>query len=86
MAATFYLEPVPTMDVDIFVAIHANTRGLIITPSPIYEYLSGRGYKAVGEALKIEDWLVQFLRPRPSRSFVLAPLWHGAQSCISLAK
>lgn len=63
VGATFYLEPVTTMDVDIFVAMHAHTGGVIITPTPIYDYLTGRGYAAVGESIKVEDWLVQFLPP-----------------------
>lgn len=63
VAATFYLEPVTTMDVDVFVPIHAEAGSLIITASPIYEYLTARGYQPVGEALQIEDWLVQFLPP-----------------------
>lgn len=63
VGATFYLEPMPTMDVDVFVAIHPETGSLIITPKPIYDYLTARGYTAVGEALKVEDWLVQFLPP-----------------------
>lgn len=63
VGATFYLEPVPTMDVDVFVAIHPEAGSLIVTPKPVYEYLTARGYTAVGEALKVEDWLVQFLPP-----------------------
>jgi len=63
VGATFHLEPMPTMDVDISVAIHAEGEDLIITPKPIYDYLIGRGYSAVGESLKVEDWLVQFLPP-----------------------
>src|SRR6516162_6229495 len=62
VGATFYLEPLPTMDVDVFVAIYPEVGGLI-TSSPIYEYLDKRGYQPVGEAVKIEDWLVQFLAP-----------------------
>ncbi len=63
VGATFYLEPTPTMDLDVFVAIHPEAGSLIITPKPIYDYLTARGYTAVGEALQIEDWLVQFLPP-----------------------
>ncbi len=51
------------MDVDVFVPIHADAGALIITATPIYEYLSKRGYESVGDALRIEDWLVQFLPP-----------------------
>src|SRR6478736_4639015 len=54
VGATFYLEPMPTMDVDVFVAILPETGSLIITPKPIYDYLTERGYTAVGEALKVE--------------------------------
>ena len=61
VGATFYLEPMPTMDVDIFVGIDPEAGSLIITPKPIYDYLTKRGYTPVGEALKVEDWLVQFL-------------------------
>ena len=63
VGATFYLEPMPTMDVDVFVAIQPEAGSLIITPRPIYDYLTKRGYTAVGEALQVEDWLVQFLPP-----------------------
>ena len=63
VGATFYLEPVPTMDVDVFVAIIPEAGRLIITPQPIYDYLTAKGYTPVGESLKIEDWLVQFLPP-----------------------
>jgi hypothetical protein len=63
VGATFYLEPMPTMDIDVFVAMHPEAGGLIITPKPVYDYLTARGYTAVGEALKVEDWLVQFLPP-----------------------
>lgn len=63
VGATFYLEPVPTMDVDVFVAMQPEAGGLIVTPKPIYDYLTARGCRPVGEALKVGDWLVQFLPP-----------------------
>ena len=63
VGATFYLEPVRTLDVDIFVAMLPQAGGLIITPSPIYDYLIGRGYEAKGEYIMVEDWPVQFLPP-----------------------
>ena len=61
MGATFYLEPVATVDVDVFVDIHAPPGQLIATPKPIYDYLTVRGCKAEGEYLVIEGWPVQFL-------------------------
>lgn len=63
VGATFYLEPVRTVDVDIFVAILPEPGHLIATPKPIYDYLTARGYKPDGEYLVIEDWPVQFLPP-----------------------
>lgn len=63
VGATFYLEPVRTVDLDVFVAIHPVAGSLIITPQPIYDYLTARGYKASGEYLVIEGWPVQFLPP-----------------------
>jgi hypothetical protein len=63
IGATFYLEPIMTMDVDVFVAIHPESGRQIITSAPIYEYLSALGYEPVGDAIKIKDWLVQFLPP-----------------------
>ena len=35
IGATFYLEPVATVDVDVFVAIHPEPGQLIATPKPI---------------------------------------------------
>jgi hypothetical protein len=63
VGATFYLEPVRTVDVDVFVAIQPEAGKLIITPKPIYDYLTARGYVAQGEYIMIEGWPVQFLPP-----------------------
>jgi hypothetical protein len=63
VGATFYLEPARTVDVDVFVAIHQEAGSLILTPKPIYDYLTARGYLASGEYFIIEGWPVQFLPP-----------------------
>src|SRR5208282_679331 len=63
VGATFYLEPVATVDVDVFVALHPALGQLIATPKPIYDYLTARGCKTEGEYLVIEGWPVQFLPP-----------------------
>ena len=63
VGATFYLEPAATVDVDVFVDIHAPPGQFIATPKPIYDYLTARGCKAEGEYLVIEGWPVQFLPP-----------------------
>lgn len=60
VAATFYIEPVQTYDLDIFIVIPAEKTGLI-TLKPIYSYLSEKGYKPDGECIEIEGWPVQFL-------------------------
>jgi len=63
VGAAFYLEPVRTLDVDVFVAIHPEPGKLIVTPKPVYDYLTAQGYKSQGEYLIIEGWPVQFLPP-----------------------
>ncbi len=60
MAATFYVEPVLTFDLDIFVVLPGGTGGLL-TLAPLYQALQARGYKAEGECVMIEGIPVQFL-------------------------
>ena len=60
VAATRYIEPVQTYDLDIFVILPAAPSGLI-SLTPIYAYLTQRGYTPQGEAIVVEDWPVQFL-------------------------
>ena len=59
VGATFHLEPVATLDVDVFVLFEPAP--LILTLSPIYEACAKLGYRAEGEAIQIEGWPVQFL-------------------------
>jgi hypothetical protein len=61
VGATFYLEPAATVDVDVFVDIDPQPGQFIVTPKPIYDYLTARGCMAEGEYLVIEGWPVQFL-------------------------
>jgi hypothetical protein len=61
VGATFYLEPIRTVDVDVFISFRPEAGRLIATPQPIYDYLINRGYKTEGEYIVIEDWPVQFL-------------------------
>ncbi len=63
VAATFYLEPVATLDLDIFVALQPEPGQLILTPKKIYDFLTARGWQPEGEYLVIEGWPVQFLPP-----------------------
>jgi hypothetical protein len=58
VGATFYLEPMATLDVDVFVLFEPTPR--ILTLTPIYEACAKLGYQAGGDALRIEGWPVQF--------------------------
>lgn len=60
VAATRYIEPIQTFDLDIFVMFPLSKSG-IISLSPVYEYLQQLGYAPEGEFVNIEGWPVQFL-------------------------
>jgi hypothetical protein len=60
VAATRYIEPVQTYDLDIFVVLPVSTSGLV-SLTPLYAYLTRRGYTPQGEGIVIEGWPVQFL-------------------------
>jgi hypothetical protein len=61
VGATFYLEPVATLDVDVFVEFHIRPGSPIISPEPIFKYLRDRGCTMEGEYVVIAGWPVQFL-------------------------
>jgi len=61
VGATFYLEPVATLDVDIFVAFKGDAGKIIVSPEPIYDYLKSKGCTTEGEYIVIAGWPVQFL-------------------------
>jgi len=63
VGATFYLEPVATLDVDIFVAFRPPPGQMIVSPRPIFDYLIARGGIVEGEYIVIAGWPVQFLPP-----------------------
>ena len=63
VGATFYLEPVATLDIDIFVSFQQQPAGALISLTPLYDYLTSRGFKAEGEYIIIGGWPVQFLPP-----------------------
>lgn len=66
VGATFYLEPVATLDVDIFVGFKSDPESLIVNPQPIFDYLKARGCAMEGEYVVIGGWPVQFLPPGTS--------------------
>ena len=61
VGATFYLEPVATLDVDVFVAFEKQAGVSLISLAPIYRHLKARGYALRGEYVVIGKWPVQFL-------------------------
>ena len=63
VGATFYLAPVATLDVDVFVAFRSEPGQLIVTPKPIIDYLAARGCTMEGEYVMIAGWPVRFLPP-----------------------
>ena len=63
VGATFFVEPISTIDIDIFVAFQPAPGRLLIDPQPLFDYLAERGWHARGEYVVIADWPVQFLPP-----------------------
>lgn len=61
VGATFYLEPVATLDVDIFVAFRHRPGHVVVSPRPIFDYLTARGGVVEGEYIVLAGWPVQFL-------------------------
>jgi len=68
MAATFYVEPLLTFDLDVFITL-PETAGRLLTLSPLYEALRVRGYREEGECVNVEGVPVQFL---PAHNALLA--------------
>jgi hypothetical protein len=60
MAATFYVEPLLTFDLDVFVILPQDA-GDLLSLAPLYAALRSRGYAEEGECVLIEGVPVQFL-------------------------
>ncbi|MBN1127407.1 MAG: hypothetical protein JXA71_00370 [Chitinispirillaceae bacterium] len=60
IAALFYIEPVATFDLDVFI-IPPETTGPITSLSPIYSWMEKRGYQPLNEQISIEGIAVQFI-------------------------
>lgn len=63
VGATFYLEPVATLDVDIFVTFRSEPGSLLVSLQPILDYLTERGGKMEDEYIVMGGWPIQFLPP-----------------------
>ena len=55
VGATFYLEPVSTLDVDVFIAFRQEPGKLIVSPEPVFEYLKARGGVMQGQPI-VAPW------------------------------
>jgi hypothetical protein len=60
VAAIFYIEPLLTHDLDIFIFLPQSSTGLI-TLSPIYEFAKSKGYQTSHEHIIIAGVPVQFI-------------------------
>ena len=63
VGATFYVEPIATIDLDIFVSFTSSPGSGLISLSPIYSYMTGNGHSVQGEYILVNGWPVQFLAP-----------------------
>jgi hypothetical protein len=61
VGATFYIEPMTTMDIDIFVSFQSIPNKLLIDLSPLYGWARSHGFEARGEYIILGGWPVQFL-------------------------
>ena len=60
MAQGFWVEAIPTYDLDVLVAL-PQTEGVIVSLAPIYEWAKSRGYSTRAEYVVIGEIPVQFL-------------------------
>jgi hypothetical protein len=63
IGSIFWIEPVTTKDIDVFVALPTARSGTLLTLAPIYEFLTARGFEARGQHIIIEGWAVEFVPP-----------------------
>jgi hypothetical protein len=63
VGAIFWLEPMTTKDVDVFVTLPQAPGSSLLTLVPIYEYLQTRGFAPQGQFIIIEGWAVEFVPP-----------------------
>ncbi len=63
VGATFYLEPISTLDVDVFVAFEASSQNVLLDLQPIYNYLKQQGGVVERKYIVLSGWPVQILPP-----------------------
>lgn len=60
IAALFYIEPITTFDLDVFIIL-PDTAGPLISLAPIYSWLNQKNYRSEKEQIVIEGVPVQFI-------------------------
>lgn len=63
IGATFYLEPVATVDLDIFIAVEPQPGQFMISLQPVFDYLKAKNAVPEGEYILVAGWPIQFLVP-----------------------
>ena len=63
IGSIFWLEPITTKDIDVFVVLPTSPGGTLLTLGPIYDYLLARGFAVHGQHIIIEGWAVEFVPP-----------------------
>ena len=61
IAATFYIEPTATFDIDVFIPFENAPKNQLVSLKKLCDYLLPLGYKAQGGHFLIGGWQVQFL-------------------------
>lgn len=61
VAALFYMEPIETHDLDVFISLPPKENERLLSLRDVYEYLSGKGYAPGKEDIVVEGVPVQFL-------------------------
>src|SRR5438094_9315481 len=64
VGATFYVEPVRTLDVHGFITFQPQPGSMLISPSALFDYLKGFDCKMEDDDIAIRGWPAQFLPPR----------------------
>ena len=63
IGAIFWLEPMTTKDLDVFVVLPTAFGGSLLALGPIYDYLLARGHTPQGQFILIKGWAVEFIPP-----------------------
>lgn len=64
VAASNYLDPVATLDLDVFLKMGVgHGKPILIDPTSIFEFLAKKGHEMEGGHVVVDGWPVQFLAP-----------------------